>query len=277
MNSKPLSQEEFQAKKKEAMQSEPATSRVRMSDIELLDNSYNDGFVKVKGKSVAVTRSFFKRLGNILNIGNKMQSDLTEEGGGGKLFAKMIDTMRVIRQGQGGGGDITVIGNPTTGELTGVTDKPYNRIPNKDLFSIAENVANRYPTLQPTDIDVKDGGMTVGISMMSSTPIPFAPRGAVDDETFQFGFSLDNGTFTSLGDMAFPWTTKSFVNFFINFTMKLKTPGRLTKRAVSCWETLKRISTQYSSVRRNIPCKCIPLLFSVWKLLSIISRPPTPI
>ena len=204
MNSKPMSQEEFNAAKAEAQKSEPITRRIPMSQIEMDKDSYAGRYVKVSGKSVAVDGGFFKQLGAVLHISDSMRRDLTADGKGESgLFAKMVDTLKVLKSGKNGGGDVTIVGDPTSGHLTGISDKPYNRIPNKDLFGIAETLLNKYPSLSATDINVGGGGMNVGISLMSSNQLPFAPKNAMDDETFQFGFSLDNGKQTSLGDFAY--------------------------------------------------------------------------
>lgn len=213
MNSKPLSQDEFQAKKQEALQNEPVARRVPLNSIELTDKSYDDGVVKVGGKTVSASKEFFNKLGGILHISGAMQRDLT---GGkdpakvddGKLFGKMVEAMKTLKTARDGGGNVTIIGNPTTGELTGVSDRGYNRIPNENLFNIAESLINRYPILSPIDVDVTGGGMGVGISLLSNAEHPFKPVGGgggfnPDDETFRFGFTLNNGSITSLGDFAY--------------------------------------------------------------------------
>lgn len=220
MNSKPLSQAEFLAKKQEALQSEPVARMVPLSDIGLSDNSYKDGVVTIGGKQIAADPDFFKKLGGILHISDGMRKDLTggEKAGRSKykkregaddngLFAKMVDTMKILKTSKDGGGLVTIIGNPSTGELTGVTDRAYNRIPNSDLFAVAETLINRYPVLSPVDIDVRGGGMGVDISLMSSADIGFGsstgPDGGQVDEAFRFGFTMNNGTITSLGDFMY--------------------------------------------------------------------------
>ena len=204
MNSKPMSQDEFNAAKAEAQKSEPITKRVPMYQIEMDKDSYAGRYVKVSGKVVGVDSNFFKQLGAVLHISDNMRKDLTSDGKGESgLFAKMVDTLKILKAGKNGGGDVTIVGDPTTGHLTGISDKPYNRIPNASLFGIADTLLNKYPSLSATDINVGGGGMKVGISLMSNNQLPFAPKGATEDETFQFGFSLDNDKNTSLGDFAY--------------------------------------------------------------------------
>lgn len=215
MNSKPLSQEDFDAKRKEALANEPVTRSIPLSQLEMTDSSYADRHIKVAGKSVSVTPEFFRQLGNILHMSNAMQRDLTngsfgakpKSGNGGDaggLFTKMVDTLKVLKTTKNGGGNVTLIGNPISGQLEGISDRGYNRIPNNDLFNIAERLVNQYPVLSPIAANVNGGGMGVGISLLSSADVPFKPRGDNgDDETFRFGFNLNNDKNTSLGDFAY--------------------------------------------------------------------------
>ena len=197
-----MSQEEFDARKAEALKNEPIAKRVRLDEIELSDNSYKDGFVKVGGKTVSADRKFFNELGDILHMGDKLQKDLVSGGANdGGLFTKMAAALKALKQ-QSKDGEITIIGDPSSGALSGITDRPYNRIPNSDLFGIAETMINKYPMLSPIDVDVRGGGMGVDISLLNNTDIGVG-RVSDDDETFKFGFTINNGRTTSLGDFAY--------------------------------------------------------------------------
>ena len=215
MNYNEISNEEFLAKKAEAMQNEPLTKKVRLNKIELTDNSFSDGTVKVEGRSMAASPQFFNKLSGILNISDAMKRDLTDGESEKKagLFPKMVETMKLIKTSKDGGGNIVIIGNPSTGELTGLTNKDYSRIPNKDLFDLTEKLVDKYPMLKPISISVEDGGMNMGIRLLGNADHQFKPVGgprggggsltAPEDETFRFGFTLNNGTATSLGDFAY--------------------------------------------------------------------------
>ncbi len=219
MESKPLSQQEFDAKRAEALKNEPMTSKINLNSLELTKDSYSSRSVILNGVTVAANEDFFKSLGNMLHISSKMQSDLTSGEFGrkkltgqdsGGLFAKMVDALKLLKSSTGrGGNNVTIIGNPITGELDGISDKGYGRISNKDLFDTAEMLLNQYPILSPIGVDVTNGGMGVGIQLLSSADHPFAPTGADgiklsnDDESFRFGMTLDNGDGTTIGDFAY--------------------------------------------------------------------------
>lgn len=216
-----MSQEEFNAKKAEALKNEPRTSSINLNALELTKDSYASRSVIVNGVTCAANEDFFKSLGNMLHISTKMRNDLTSgefrkssRGNGGQdqggLFAKMVDALKLLKTSTGRrGGNATIIGDPTTGELTGISDKPYNRIPNDELFRTAEMLLNQYPILSPIGVDVDGGGMSVGIQLMSSADHPFNHTGpdgsrmSIDDESFKFGFNLNNGDNTSIGDFAY--------------------------------------------------------------------------
>jgi hypothetical protein len=204
MNAKPLSQSEFDRLKAEALRAEPVAKKVMLNRIELTDNSYADGVVKIDGRGVSADTSFFKGLSKILNISKGMQDDLTGESGGpSSLYPKMVEAMKNLR---GGGRTVTIVGDPVSGGLMGVYDKDPGRIPNADLFRVTEGLLNRYPGLSPVEINVNDGGMGVGISLLSSADIGFGNHGGPDggDESFRFGFTLGSiDTQTSLGDFMY--------------------------------------------------------------------------
>lgn len=215
MNNKPMSQEEFQAKRKEAMANEPVAKAVPLSKITLDTNSYRDKFIIVDGHGVAVSDDFFGKMSKMLHISDALRTDLTggkkkgdSDKTDGELFTKMVDALKLLKTGKNGGsGLVTVVGNPISGELSNITDRPYNRIPNAEMFKIAENLVNRYPILTPIGVDVKGGGMDVGINLLSNADVPFKPSngpgGGVVDETFNFGFTLNNGSHTALGDFSY--------------------------------------------------------------------------
>lgn len=209
MNSKRLSQEEFQAKRDEALSNEPIARNIPLSAIELTENSYDDRVAVIDGRKVAVDTQFFTDLSKVLHISGGMKKDLV--GGkdsnkdGGKLFSKMVETMKIVRNSRDGGGTVTIIGSPKDGTITGLTDRGCSRIPNSDLFGLAENLIDRYPNLNPVDIDVSGGGMGVGITLLNDIYHPFKSIGGPDggDETFKFGITLSNGNVTSLDDFAY--------------------------------------------------------------------------
>ena len=190
-----ISQQEFDDARKKAIENEPLAKKIKISDIELVENSYKDNVIKLAGKPVAVGRSFFNQLGEVLNISRGMTRDLTlGDKSGNELLPKMIEAMKTVKANIGNGQEITVIGNPTTNTIVGITEKPYTRIPNGDLFNIADSIANRHSGVSISGVKVTDGG-DVHIKFLNGDNHPFKPVGGPDggDETFKFGFGLSNG------------------------------------------------------------------------------------
>lgn len=209
-STKRISQEEYLAKKAEAMQNEPIARMIPLGSISLEPNSYADGFVRIDGKSVSAETSFFERLSKMLNISGGMRRDLAGNGKDGRLdnsgmFASMVEAMKMLKNTKHGGANVTVIGDPTTNQLTGITNKAYSRIPNSSLFDIADGIMKRYPNIQPLDVNVRGGGMGLGMSFVNDLDIGFGNSGGPDGglEDHQFGFTLNNGIVTSIGDFAY--------------------------------------------------------------------------
>ena len=128
MNSmKRISQEEYLAKKAEAMRCEPIARMIPLGSISLQPNSMADGYVKIENRNVSVDREFFKWLSKLLNISGRMRSDLAGNGKDSKLdnegmFASMVEAMKLLKNTKNGGMDVTIIGDPATNQLTGITD-----------------------------------------------------------------------------------------------------------------------------------------------------------
>lgn len=207
---KKITQEEYLAKKEEALRNEPIARMIQLGSISLEPNSYADGFVRIDGKSVSADPSFFRYLSKLLNISGRMREELAGTGKDGKLdgsgmFASMVEAMKLLRNSKSGGMNVTIIGDPTTNQLTGISEKMYSRIPNSSLFDVADSIMQRYPNIQPVDVNVRGGGMGVNMSFVNDIDLGFGNSGGPDDgiEDHQFGFTLNNGIVTSIGDFAY--------------------------------------------------------------------------
>lgn len=201
MNSmKKISQEEYLARKAEAMRCEPIARMIQLGSISLEPNSMADGFVRIEGKSVSADNEFFKWLSKLLNISGRMRSDLAGSGKDSKLdsegmFASMAEAMKMLKNTKNGGMNVTIIGDPTTNRLTGITDKKYSRVPNSNLFDIADSIMQRHPDILPVEVHVSGGGMGLNLSFVNNIDIGFGKSDGPDGgiEAFNFGFTLNNG------------------------------------------------------------------------------------
>ena len=229
MNTKPITQDEFYSKKTEALQNEPITKAVQLADIALPKNALNEGVAIIGGKAVSVSPEFFSNLGNILGISGTMKRNVLGASEDGTYFSKLIDALKVI--GTGKASSVTLIANAAENQIIGVSDKPYSRIPNEQLFGIAERLVDQYPLLTPVDVDVTGGGFGTRIYLASSADVGF--NGLGDDETFRFGFTLNNfGSGTSIGDFMLRLICKNGamgISRMDNFTVNGLQPSEINK------------------------------------------------
>lgn len=203
MNDKPLSQSEYDRLKQQALQNEPVTRKVRLSQIGVTADSLKQNVVTVDGKALSVSNNFINGLCKALSINKGMATDLSETGDG-EMLPKMVDAMKSIKSRRVGDAELFMVGNPASGEVTDLLQHPLARIPNAELFRITETMLNKYPSLSLTNVDVNDGGMGVSMNLLSGNDVGFGKLGGKDDETFRFGLNLgnDNGG-TSISDFFF--------------------------------------------------------------------------
>lgn len=203
MNDKPLSQSEYDRLKQQALQNEPVTRKVRLSQIGVTADSLRQNVVTVDGKALSVSNNFINGLCKELSINKGMATDLSETGDG-EMLPKMVDAMKSIKSRRVGDAELFMVGNPASGEVTDLLQHPLARIQNAELFRITETMLNKYPSLSLTNVDVNDGGMGVSMNLLSGNDIGFGKLGGKDDETFRFGLDLGNGNDgTSISDFFF--------------------------------------------------------------------------
>ena len=240
MNTKPITQDEFDSKKKEALQNEPITKAVQLADIALPKNALNEGVAIIGGKVVSVSNEFFTNLGKILGISGTMKRNVLDAAEDGTYFSKLIDALKVI--GTGKTPSVTLIANAQENQIIGVSAKQYGRIPNEQLFGIAERLIDQYPLLSPLDVDVTGGGFGTRIYLASSADVGF--NGLSDEETFRFGFTLNNfGGGTSVGDFMLRLICENGamgLSPHDNFTPKGLSPSEINKMFEHIADAAKR-------------------------------------
>lgn len=227
MNTTPLSQDEFNEKKNSALGNEPVTKVIRIDDLKIPKNGLRENIVIIGGKAVSVSGHFIDELAKILGISPQMKKTLLEQNKEGEYLSKMVDAMKTF----GAGKQVTLIANPKENEVISITDKPYSRIPNEELFGIAERLIDQYPVLGLLDVDVTGDGFGTRIYLNSHADVGFP--GLKDEETFRFGLTLGNyGGGTSIGDFMLRLVCGNGMMGIVpgdNFTPKGISPGEIGK------------------------------------------------
>lgn len=208
MNKEILSAEKYADKKAEALQLEPMTKKVSLNSIELSDDSYESGYIKVDGNNVAVEKSFFKGLSKLLNVNATLQNSLvgkksSGKEGGGILYTKMIDALKSFKS-HNKPTQVLLVANQGSSSITNILSEDYSRITNNGLFNIVERLVNDYPQLGVIDVNSSGGGLGAGVKLLASTDFEFGNMRGTEDETFRFGMNIENrGINTLIGDFAY--------------------------------------------------------------------------
>lgn len=192
-----ISNDDFNNIKAELSGQDPLVKRVKLSQIVIDDHSIENSCIHVNGIRVPVLRSFFNRLGQVvnLNIGllNRMQKNEDR-----LIQMKLLEAVKAYAETRDGGKDFLLIGDQDKHVITNivVADR-YARLTNGTLFETAEVLLNEVPGLSVESID-RQGTGNMSINLVHADDKGFERLGP--DEIFRFGVSLVNGDNTSRVD-----------------------------------------------------------------------------
>ncbi len=196
---------DFNAQKQIAIDTQPITKQIRLSEIAITEESVRNNFIIINKKLVAVEKSFFRGLGKILKITSGLENSLIKEDADNSVqfYTKLVGALKAFKQNTKND-VLTLIANPQTHSITNIISKDYKRITNEGLFETAERLLNDYPTLSLYDIKTDNGD--AGIKLLASGQTDFGKSNGPDGgvELFQFGMNLENsGLSTKTGDFAY--------------------------------------------------------------------------
>jgi hypothetical protein len=185
-----INQSQFDQAKRELAGQDPLTKRVRLSDIEITDQSIANGEIRVAGQSVPVSGKFFNRLGQAVNLQtgllNRMGKNSDRE-----VQTRLLQAVKGYSETRDGGKEFLLVGNAEQRRISDIVkaDK-YSRLSNETLFNTAETILNHVPDLHIESID-RGGNGGVSINLIHGQQQGFERLGK--DEVFRFGVSLVNG------------------------------------------------------------------------------------
>jgi len=185
-----ITQSQFNAAKRELTGQDPLTKRVKLSDIEITDQSIANGEIRVQGQAIPVSNKFFNRLGQAVNLQtgllNRMGKNSDRE-----VQTKLLQAVKGYSETRDGGKEFLLVGNAEQRRVGDIVKADrYNRLSNETLFNTAETILNTVPDLHIESID-RGGNGGVSINLIHGQQQGFERIGK--DEVFRFGVSLVNG------------------------------------------------------------------------------------
>jgi hypothetical protein len=183
-----LSQADFNKARAAAIESEPLTKPVKLSEIGLSEDSQKNGYVTIAGSRVPASGNFFKQLASLLNI-NTTLSGKFEKNGDADMGNKLISAVKNYTQTRVQDQPLMLVADRKAQQVTGVAKaEKFSRISNDTLFSTADQILNTVPNMHIESID--NGGGTSRINLIHTDEVGFERLGK--DEVFRFGISLVN-------------------------------------------------------------------------------------
>jgi hypothetical protein len=185
-----LSSDDFSNIRQELSGQDPLIKRVKLSDIELDDQSIEHGCIHISGHRVPVSRSFFSRLGQIVSLNVGLMNRMTKNED--KLVQiKLLEAVKTYSEARDKTKEFLLIGDQEQHMITNIVNADrYNRLTNDTLFDTADMLLNEVPDLEIESVD-RTGNGNMSINLIHANQTGFDGLGP--DEIFRFGVSLVNG------------------------------------------------------------------------------------
>lgn len=189
-----IGNDEFNNIRQELSGQDPLIKRIKLRDIQLDDKSIENGCIHIHGHRVPVSRSFFNRLGQVVNLNISLMNRMAKHEDK-MIQIKLLEAVKAYAETRDGGKDFLLIGDQDQHVITNivVADR-YSRLTNDTLFATAETLLNEVPGLSVESIDNTDNG-NMSINLVHAKDAGFERLGP--DEVFRFGVSLVNSHNTS--------------------------------------------------------------------------------
>jgi len=196
---KQMTSESYDSAKKSAIEYQPVTTQVPLSQVSVTPESLKERVIMVNNKPVSAEGKFFNQFAGLLGLksfpglgGGSKNKDASANG---EFFATITDALKTFKASNAkSGGDVYLTANMRDHSICGISNKPSNALSAESLFDTAERLVDQHG-LSIGDVSPGKGGGTV-IQLSGNQDIGFGGQ-----EVFNFGVSLgnDNGT-TSIED-----------------------------------------------------------------------------
>ena len=193
-----ISQSEFNQFRDELLGNDPLIKRVKLSDIQLDDNSVKNNHIEIDGSQVPVSNKFFNRLAQAVNLNVSLMNKMAKEDK--TIETKLLQAVKSFSQTrEGGDKDFLLIGDRDSHQLVNIAKADrYHRLSNETLFDTASLIMNEIPDMHIESID-RGGNGGVSINLIHGSEIGYERIGK--DEVFRFGISLvSNATQSRVDD-----------------------------------------------------------------------------
>lgn len=184
-----IGQDDFNKIREELSGKDPLVKRVKMTSIELTDESIKAHKIIIRGTEVPVSAGFFNRLGQVVGLNVALLNKMDKKND--KLIQiKLLEAVKAYSETRDGDKDFLLIGDPVERKIVNIVNADrYGRLTNDTIFETAEVLLNEVPDLEIESIDQTANG-NMSINIIHTHDHGFERLGP--DEVFRFGISLVN-------------------------------------------------------------------------------------
>jgi hypothetical protein len=183
-----IQQQEFDTLKRDLISRDAMTKTVTLQQIDVTTNGIRDGFIKVQGQSVPVSKGFWAKLAKTVNVNSGLATSFMKNDDE-QIYATLIKAIKQYKSIRSNNAQqqYQLIADPEKREVNNIVKgSSGGRLSMETICDISEKILNDNPNMALQSAG-SHGGLTT-FNFINSSPIKMEGLGA--DEEFNFGFTI---------------------------------------------------------------------------------------
>ncbi len=183
-----IHQEEFDILKRDLISKDAMTKTVTLQQIDVTTNGIRDGFIKVQGQLVPVSKGFWSKLAKTVNVNSGLATSFMKNDDE-QIYATLIKAIKQYKsiRSTNAQQQYQLIADPDKREVNNIVKgSSGGRLSMETICDISEKILHDNPNMALQSAG-NHGGLTT-FNFINSSPIKMEGLGA--DEEFNFGFTI---------------------------------------------------------------------------------------
>ena len=191
-----IDNQEWNRIKQDLISRDVMTKTVTLPQIDVTTNGIRDGYIKVQGNTLPVSRGFFSKLAKTVNVNSQLATSFMKNDDE-QIYATLIKAIKQYKSIRAGASqqEYQLIADPVAHEVVNIVKgSSGGRLSMSTICDISERILNDNPDMALASAATHRGETSIHFINNKEIKIP----GVGADEEFNFGFTI-NTTPTSTG------------------------------------------------------------------------------
>lgn len=191
-----IDNQEWNRIKQDLISRDVMTKTVTLPQIDVTTNGIRDGYIKVQGNVLPVSRGFFSKLAKTVNVNSQLATSFMKNDDE-QIYATLIKAIKQYKSIRAGASqqEYQLIADPVAHEVVNIVKgSSGGRLSMSTICDISERILNDNPDMALAQAGTHRGETSIHFINNKEIKIP----GVGADEEFNFGFTI-NTTATSTG------------------------------------------------------------------------------